>query len=347
VGVNQLRALGQQGKITGRDIVRSLSSQMERLRREAEDMPATIGDGFVLLQNAMLEYVGNADQATGVSAKISEALVIMADNFDKTADIALQLAAVIAGALIGRSLLKMISTLGLAGTALANFTRALAAARTMAGLSMAFAGLGAAAGPVGLLIGGAVVASMIAYSSATAEATRATRTYEEALEAVRKTADETAAAIDNQTQVLSDKARNELTAAIAIAVSEVDRLGSEMRDELQASIALFDNLSDMNLVTPEQLQQLRDLQAEFDSGKKSAAEVEAALYSLAESNPRFQNIADNVKVITAALLDAIAAARLLEAQMATGDAALAGGEGPSSRGGLGTARRALDARNEE
>lgn len=57
-------------------------------------------------------YLLNAT-ATGVSAKISEALVIMADNFDKTADVALQLAGVIAGALIGRSLLKMISTLGL------------------------------------------------------------------------------------------------------------------------------------------------------------------------------------------------------------------------------------------
>src|SRR5690606_32313327 len=161
-----------------RDIVRSLSTQMERLRREAEEMPATISDGVQLLQNALLEYVGNADQATGISAKISEALVIMADNFDKTADVALQLAGVIAGALVGRSLLKMISTLGLAGSALVNFTRALTAARTMAGLSVAFSGLGAAAGPVGLLIGGAVVSSLIAYSHATADATAATRTYE-------------------------------------------------------------------------------------------------------------------------------------------------------------------------
>lgn len=170
VGVNQLRALGQQGKITGRDIVRSLSTQMERLRREAEEMPATISDGVQLLQNALLEYVGNADQATGVSAKISEALVIMADNFDKTADVALQLAGVIAGALVGRSLLKMISTLGLAGSALVNFTRALSAARTMAGLATAFGGLGAAAGPVGLLIGGAVTAAIVASSAASAEA---------------------------------------------------------------------------------------------------------------------------------------------------------------------------------
>src|SRR5690606_35804359 len=185
VGVNQLRALGAQGKITGRDIVKSLSPQMERLRREAEEMPATIGDGIQLLQNAMLEYVGNADEATGVSAKISEALVIMADNFDKTADVALQLAGVIAGALVGRSLLKMISTLGLAGSALVNFTRALSAARTMASLSMAFSGLGAAAGPVGLLIGGAVVSSLILFSNSTSDASAGADRFAARLEALK------------------------------------------------------------------------------------------------------------------------------------------------------------------
>ncbi|KAA9370161.1 tape measure protein [Ochrobactrum sp. Sa2BUA5] len=40
--VGGLRKLGSQGKITGNDIVRGLSSQMETLRQEAADMPATI-----------------------------------------------------------------------------------------------------------------------------------------------------------------------------------------------------------------------------------------------------------------------------------------------------------------
>jgi len=103
----------------------------------------------------------------------------------------------------------------------------------------------------------------------------------------------------------------------------------------------------MNLVTPEQLEQLKSLQREFGEGKKSAADVELALYSLANSNPRFQNIADDVKTITAALGEAIATAKLLEAQLQVGDSSEAGGRGPASRGGAGNTRRALQARQEE
>lgn len=346
VGVNQLRALGAAGKITSRDVFRALTSQMERLRKEAEEMPATISDGIQLLRNALLQYVGQADQAAGVSATISQALVIMADNFDKTADVALQLAGVIAGALVGRSLAGMIARLGLAGAALVNFTRAMAAAGTMARLSLAFGGLAAAAGPAGLIIGGAVVASLIAYSHATADAAQATRTYEDALAAVRKTAEETAKTVDDQTAIISEKTRNNLVQAIAEATGEVERLSGEMQSELAAAIALFENLAGMNLVEPEQLQQLRDLKDEFESGKKSAAQVESALYNLANANPRFQNIADGVRVITAALMDAVAASQLLNAQLQVSDNAGSGGA-DFDRGGRVRARQALEARKEE
>lgn len=224
VGVNQLRALGSQGKITGRDIVRSLSTQMERLRREAEEMPATISDGVQLLQNALLEYVGNADQATGVSAKISEALVIMADNFDKTADVALQLAGVIAGALVGRSLLKMISTLGLAGSALVNFTRALSAARTMAGLSMAFSGLGAAAGPVGLLIGGAVTAAVVAYSGASSTATERTESLKAELRRLGIISEEAGPKVDELGQKIEEMVPEKVIQRLKDIDAELERL---------------------------------------------------------------------------------------------------------------------------
>ena len=176
VGVNQLRALGAQGKITGRDLVGALSKQMERLRREAEEMPATISDGIQLLNNALLQYVGNADSATGISAKISEALVMMADNFDTTADAGLQLAAIFAAGLLGRSIMGMVRTFGLGSAALVNFTRALTAARTMASLSVAFGGLAAAAGPAGVVIGaGLATALVVAQANAQAAEERTAR----------------------------------------------------------------------------------------------------------------------------------------------------------------------------
>lgn len=172
--VSGLRKLGAESKITGRDIVTALSSQMATLRKEAESMPATISDGFQLLNNAMLQYVGNADTATGISAKVAEALIIIADNFDKVADTGLQVAAVIAGALVGRSLTGMIAKLALSTAELKKFISVLSTARTLGGMATAMTGLSAAAGPLGLIVGGAVVGSMVSLSMASAEAARRT-----------------------------------------------------------------------------------------------------------------------------------------------------------------------------
>ncbi|MHB2265040.1 tape measure protein [Aliihoeflea sp. PC F10.4] len=174
--VSGLRALGSEGKITGRDVVQALTSQMATLRQEAEEMPATITDGFTLLNNALLEYVGNGDQATGVSARISEALVIIADNFDQVADAGLQVAAVLAAGLLGRSIAGMVRTLGLGSRALFEFSRALTVARSMASLSAAFTGLSAAAGPAGVVIGAGLATALVAaHASAQAAEDRTNR----------------------------------------------------------------------------------------------------------------------------------------------------------------------------
>src|SRR5690554_4447963 len=183
----------------------------------------------------MLQYVGNADSAAGISAKISEALVIMADNFDRTADVALQLAAVIAGALVGRSLGKMISTLGLAGSALINFTRSLSAARTMAGLSMAFTGLGAAAGPVGMLIGGAVVSSLVLFSNTSAEASEGARRFADRLKEIQGRAEESAVAVEQAGERYSEALKNALG-------HEVDAATDQLNEAKEAAVEMFDFL---------------------------------------------------------------------------------------------------------
>ncbi len=332
VGVNQLRSLGQQGRITGRDIVSALSSQMERLRREAEEMPATIGDGVQLLQNAMLDYVGNADQATGVTARISEALVIMADNFDKTADAVLQVAGVIAGALIGRSIAGMIAKLGLAGSALISFTRALSAVRTVAGLTMAISGLGAAAGPVGLLIGGAVTAAVIAYSSSTAEARDVSEAYAAALEKVRARAEDAKDEIIEAADAV-DEMRQLLAAAIDVGESETERLTAAVRRYIQLLATMPD------VVSREQLDELRDLVERFQVGEVSAGDLRQAIEALASTNP---DVAGMLDPLLADIEENIAAIRQLKAELTTLDSS------PTfERGGRARARQALEATREE
>lgn len=237
--VGGLRKLGAEGKITGRVMVDALSSQMETLRREAESMPATIGDGFTLLRNAILQYVGDADSVTGVSEKFSEALIIIADNFDKVADAGLQVAAVFAGALLGRSIANMIKTLGLGAKALKDFRAALMAAQNLSGVATAVSGLGAAAGPLGIILGGAVVGSLAMYSSHAAEATMKSEAFEKELVSLGLLAQKSASDIDDAAESIVKLGDAQAAQKIRSIADEIERLRTGGRfggagDELNA-----------------------------------------------------------------------------------------------------------------
>ncbi|MFK4823752.1 tape measure protein [Paenochrobactrum sp. BZR 588] len=222
--VSGLRGLGAQGKITGNDIVKGLSGQLEKLRKEAESMPATISDGFTLLNNALLEYVGNADTATGVSAKVSEALIIIADNFDKVADAGLQVAAVFAGALVGRSLMGMIRTLGMTTTEVLKLTRALNAAKGAGGVVTALGGMGAAAGPLGAIVGGALVFAMTKYTLSTMEAKQNSDALRTEMEKLGLVAPRVADAVDGVTESLDKLSAADKARKLKKIADELDRL---------------------------------------------------------------------------------------------------------------------------
>jgi tape measure domain-containing protein len=83
VTVTGLRGVGAEGKITGEIIYSSLVKNMQLLTDEAASMPATIGDAFTLLRNAVLQSVGVFDQQNKISEQLAEALIDVADNMDK------------------------------------------------------------------------------------------------------------------------------------------------------------------------------------------------------------------------------------------------------------------------
>ncbi|WP_175528534.1 tape measure protein [Devosia crocina] len=78
VSVNELRRLGSEGKITT-DVMFGVTSQLEQLRIEADNMPATVSDGFVLLRDAVFNFIGQADAAVGSSNRLAEAIIRIAD----------------------------------------------------------------------------------------------------------------------------------------------------------------------------------------------------------------------------------------------------------------------------
>lgn len=96
VGVNQLRALGQQGAITGDVIYNALVNRLELLREQADGMPATIGDAFTILGDAVLGFVGRVDQAMGASEGLAQAIIAVADAISRATGPIVQAAGIIA-----------------------------------------------------------------------------------------------------------------------------------------------------------------------------------------------------------------------------------------------------------
>lgn len=99
VGVNQLRRLGSEGKITT-EVMFGVTGQLEKLRKEADEMPPTLADAATLFRNAMLQFVGGTDQASKTSQRLSEVVIGLADNFEHL----VQIVGVVAVAAVGRSL---------------------------------------------------------------------------------------------------------------------------------------------------------------------------------------------------------------------------------------------------
>jgi tape measure domain-containing protein len=95
VTVNELRRMGAQGKLTGDVLVKALTGQLQKLREEADSMPAVITDAMVILKNAMTEYVGKLNEAGGVTSTFADGIIAVADNIDGVAKGAAAAAAVL------------------------------------------------------------------------------------------------------------------------------------------------------------------------------------------------------------------------------------------------------------
>lgn len=176
VATIDLRAMAEAGELTTGRVVEALTSQMERLREEAERMPATVGDAFLLLGNSMVEFVGRADSASEASASVAEAIISVADavkgfaNSDtmSTAVDTIKVAAEALATVLAARLVVQVYASGTAFVTAASQSIAYQAALArMAGLSTTAAvgqtALGAAMGLVGGPAGLAVLASYGVY----------------------------------------------------------------------------------------------------------------------------------------------------------------------------------------
>lgn len=100
VSTYELAKLGKQGKLTGDVIQKAFAGAFQTLQRESEEMPATISDAFIRINNAVLRYIGVMDQAGGASAAFAGAMITVAENIGRVVTYAIAAGGVWAGAYV-------------------------------------------------------------------------------------------------------------------------------------------------------------------------------------------------------------------------------------------------------
>jgi len=226
VTVSKLRELGAAGKITSKEMF-GITSQIGKLNKELDSMPTTIQDGFTLIKNALLEYVGTADQASVISGTLAKGLTLIADNFSLVGDAALVLAGLIATRLIGRSLVPLIAKAKDAGVAVGSLLTALRSAQSLSGVMMAFGGIGGIALGAASVIGGALVLAMSHYSRKSAEAEAASNKIRSEWERMGLLAPQVEEAVDGIANSLDKLGKAETVRRIKDINDELERITAQ------------------------------------------------------------------------------------------------------------------------
>lgn len=90
----ELRKMGEDGKITAQTIIQAFEASREELNERFGKTVPTLSQSFQVLKNSIVDLFGRFDEATGISDKLSKALLFVSENLDA---IAKGLAAVVIG----------------------------------------------------------------------------------------------------------------------------------------------------------------------------------------------------------------------------------------------------------
>jgi tape measure domain-containing protein len=88
----ELRKLGEQGKITAKDILKAFQESRVELEERFGKMVPTLAQGFQVLKNAVLQYVGAIDQSSGFTASLAQLMIYLGKNIETVGKITIVLA---------------------------------------------------------------------------------------------------------------------------------------------------------------------------------------------------------------------------------------------------------------
>lgn len=100
VPLEAMKKLASEGKLTTKEVIKALASQAAVLEAEYARVPITIGDALTKVRNSFVDYIGNADQASGASRSLAEAIGFLAKNLGTILDVLIRFATVYAAHLL-------------------------------------------------------------------------------------------------------------------------------------------------------------------------------------------------------------------------------------------------------
>ena len=82
ISEEQVRKIGVEGKISVDTLVTSLSKAKDKNKELADSMSISLKDGFQYFKNALMEYVGTANNANGITDTLAQGIKFLGDNID-------------------------------------------------------------------------------------------------------------------------------------------------------------------------------------------------------------------------------------------------------------------------
>jgi len=83
ITTGELKKWGEQGKISGRIAFEAVRDATDELRKKFDQTTPTIAQGFVTINNSLLNFVGRLNEATGAGETMARTLIKIAEQLDK------------------------------------------------------------------------------------------------------------------------------------------------------------------------------------------------------------------------------------------------------------------------
>lgn len=228
--VDKLTQAVKAGKVTSREFFEAILAGSEMLDTKAAAATTTLSQAFTVLSNAFMKYIGEANEATGVTAVFVEAIKALADNLPQVANALAIIGAIYAASFIpgiARATTAIVanSAAMVANAAVYNAaSRSIMVGATAMNVARGAAGglMGMLGGPLGIALTGITVA-MGYYAIKSAEANAESARLEAAVEELS-----VKMGLQGESAVDAAIATGQVSSASVIAGANLNGLGIEV-----------------------------------------------------------------------------------------------------------------------